>query len=303
MHMAGAKVRIPVTCRQANDIGKYCGGPESGAIMIFGFLEGEECLPESQCNSGESNNFDGIDSVEFDDDNSEDENVNNVEENKAFWESKDQLLRATLCRSSSIESKIRQATKEALRELKLAGVSCSCRRAVVDGCRDCLQREISDRLRVAGYNCAICKSKWRSSPHIISGEHTYLEVVDPSNPKKGEVRVVIELNFRAEFEVARASEEYNRLISRLPEVFVGKAERLRGLIKILCSAAKKCMKDNKMHMGPWRKHKHMQAKWIGACERTTLTPIQSAGLLNRRPKPRASMLTFDLVGNSAVKVV
>uniref|UniRef100_A0A5B7BKK7 Uncharacterized protein n=1 Tax=Davidia involucrata TaxID=16924 RepID=A0A5B7BKK7_DAVIN len=299
--MAGATARIPISHRKFDESVKYYSGrPDSLAVMIFGFLEeGEESM-ESVCNSSESDNYVSIDDVNFDDDSEEDGNISNVEENKAFWESKDQLLQATLYRTSSIESRIRQATKEALRELKLAGVGCSCRRPVADGCRNCLQREISGRLRNAGYNCVICKSKWRSSPDIPSGEHVYMEVVDNSSCKKGEVRVVIELNFQAEFKMARASEEYNRLISRLPEVFVGKAERLRALIKILCCASKKCMKDRKMHIGPWRKHKYMQAKWLGVCERTTLAPIQPLGLSNHLPKPTASMLTFDLVDNLPV---
>lgn len=121
-----------------------------------------------------------------------------------------------------------------------------------------------------------------------------MEVVDRSRSKRGEVRVVIELNFRAEFEMARASEDYNRLISRLPEVFVGKAERLGALIKILCSAAKKCMKEKNMHLGPWRKYKYMQAKWLGTCERSTPAPLP-VGYSDRPTKPKASMLTFDLL--------
>ena len=129
---------------------------------------------------------------------------------------------------------------------------------------------------------------------IISGQHTYLEVMDKSNSKRGEIKVVIELNFRAEFEMARASEEYNRLISILPEVFVGKSERLRPLVKILCSAAKKCMKEKKMHLGPWRKQKYMQAKWLGTCESAT-APLLTGYAVRPPPKHRASMLTFDLL--------
>ena len=144
---------------------------------------------------------------------------------------------------------------------------------------------------------------------IISGQHTYLEVMDKSNSKRGEIKVVIELNFRAEFEMARASEEYNRLISILPEVFVGKSERLRPLVKILCSAAKKCMKEKKMHLGPWRKQKYMQAKWLGTCDKSASAPLPTGGCSVRPPKPRASMLTYDLLESipslrySAVAVV
>ena len=136
----------------------------------------------------------------------------------------------------------------------------------------------------------------KSSKSIISaGGHTFLDVIDNSNPKKGEVRVIIEVNFQAEFEMARASEEYNRLVRRLPEVFVGKVERLHTIVKTLCVAAKKCMKEKKIHMGPWRKHRYMQAKWLGPCERSTSTSNLLSGSSARLPKPKASMLTVDLM--------
>lgn len=128
-----------------------------------------------------------------------------------------------------------------------------------------------------------------------AGEHSFLDVIEKCSSKKGEVRIMIELNFRAEFEMARASEDYNQLVRRLPEVFVGKVERLSSVIKILCSAAKKCMKEKKMHMGPWRKQRYMQAKWLGACERTTSTSLLPMGFSGRLPKPKASMLTVDLL--------
>ncbi|KAF8391342.1 hypothetical protein HHK36_023646 [Tetracentron sinense] len=293
--MAGATARVPAVRRilMGGDNGvEFSGGSVSFADMDFGFFEEAEGSPESFGNNG-----DGYNEEEFVDGDEDDENSGNVEERKAYWEAQHQLLQETLSRSSPLESRIRHATKEALRKSQLLGTVCVCRRPNVGGCRNCLQRDITDRLRDAGYNSAICKSKWRSSPDIPSGEHTYLDVVDRSSSKKREVRVVIELSFRAEFEMARASEEYNQLISRLPEVFVGKDDRLRDLIKILCSAAKRCMKDKKMHMGPWRKHKYMQAKWLSTCERTTpaqLYPIPM-GFSEQPSKPKASMLTFDLL--------
>jgi len=130
---------------------------------------------------------------------------------------------------------------------------------------------------------------------FLEGEHTYLEVRDDLSKSKREVKVVIELSFRGEFEMACASEEYKQLIKRLPEVFVGKAERLRALVKIMCSAAKRCMKEKKMHIGPWRKHKYMQAKWFGSCESSTMEPLLVMNFATRRPKPKTSMLTFDLL--------
>ncbi|XVF29075.1 hypothetical protein REPUB_Repub15cG0088600 [Reevesia pubescens] len=278
--------KIPVTPQNSEEIDKFLEGAASFADMMFGFLEGS--------NESEENLRDFVDYDE--NGNDDDEDASLVEQNKVFWEAQEQLLQATLYRTTSLESRIRQATKEALREIDMMGVQCACRRPMAGGCRNCLQRELTIRLQDVGFNCYICKSKWRSSPEIPSGEHTYLEVLDKSNPKKGEVRVVIELNFRAEFEMARASEDYNKLIARLPELLVGKAERLKALIKILCGAAKKCMKEKKMHLAPWRKHKYMQAKWLGTYERTTPAPLP-VKYSDRPQKPKASMLTFDLREN------
>ncbi|KAL2496861.1 hypothetical protein Fot_40618 [Forsythia ovata] len=216
--------------------------------MIFGFLEEDEFSEEENSNS---------------------------EESKAFWELQEELLQSTLYRTTALESKIRQATKDALRELDSVGVNCSCRKMLSYGCRSCRQKEICDRLQTAGFNCVICKSKWRSSLEIPAGEHTYLEVQNVT--KKGEVKVIIELNFHAEFKIIRSSEEYNRLIKRLPEIFVGKIERLRSLIKILCSASKKCMMERKMYMAPWRKHKYMQAKWLGTPQVEATQPTPDGG--------------------------
>uniref|UniRef100_A0A5B6YM71 Uncharacterized protein n=1 Tax=Davidia involucrata TaxID=16924 RepID=A0A5B6YM71_DAVIN len=307
--MAGATARIPMTHRilTFDSRESECSGEPAMSLSdtVFEFLDVEsEGSPENV----------SIEGYEYDDGNeSKDENSETVEDNKTFWETQHQLLQATLCRTSSLESRIRNITKEAVKETQLAaGNVCDCRRPVAGCCRNCLMREICGRLQNAGFNStAMCKSKWRSSPNIPSGEHTFLDVVDKSSTtaKKGEVRVIIELNFRAEFEMARASEEYKQLINRLPEVFVGKVERLHTLIKILCSAAKKCMKEKKMHMGPWRKHGYMQAKWLSTCERMTSTPPLSTGYSGRPPRPKASMLTVDLLENfpnlhcTAVEVV
>ncbi|KAE7995710.1 hypothetical protein FH972_000481 [Carpinus fangiana] len=262
--------------------------------MVFGFLEEGEGPPESV--SSEEEGCRKIEDLDEDEDQKGKDDNGNVEAgDKTFWENQHQLLQASLCRSNSLETRIRSAIKEALKEIRSANTACACGKPLATSCRKCLMGEVSGRLRNAGYNSAICKSKWRSSPDIPSGEHSFLDVIEKTSSKKGEVRIMIELNFRAEFEMARASEDYNQLVRQLPEVFVGKVERLSSLIKILCSAAKKCMKEKKMHMGPWRKQRYMQAKWLGACERTTSTSLLPMGYSGRLPKPKASMLTVDLL--------
>ncbi|XP_019418200.1 PREDICTED: uncharacterized protein LOC109328997 isoform X2 [Lupinus angustifolius] len=271
----------------------------SDASDEFEFLDYGDILGHSasndECHSNEIMELD----VEEEE---EDEEEKDSEENRSFWENQHQVLQANVYRTSSLESRIRHATKEALEGIKSVETVCDCNRmmASTTSCRNCLLREVSRHLQNAGYDSAICKTKWRSSPNIPAGEHNFLDIIDNTSSKKGEVRVIIELNFRAEFEMARGSEDYNGLVRRLPEVFVGKVERLSNLIKTLCIGAKRCMKEKKMHMGPWRKHKYMQAKWLGPCQRNTSTTNLSKGYSYEnmpipKPKPKkASMLTVDL---------
>ncbi|GAB2301182.1 hypothetical protein Dimus_035217 [Dionaea muscipula] len=283
---------------------------------VFGFLEGGQGSLKSATSSCSGEGYpESI--VEVDEDEGDDEEEEedaallSIEEiNKAFWDNHHKLLQETICKTSPVERNIRNAAKEALKEAQKEANYCICRTPTVKGsCRSCLMREIASRLRKAGYDSAVCKSKWRSSPDMPSGEHTYLDVILSSDHKKVS-RVIIELTFRAEFEMARGSEEYKQLVARLPEAFVGRAERLNTLVKILCSAAKMCMENNKMHMGPWRKHNYMKAKWFSSsCERI-IEPAPAAaaaltqaatvqGLPKQRVKPKASnsMLTVALLDN------
>ncbi|XP_016472366.1 uncharacterized protein LOC107794397 [Nicotiana tabacum] len=292
--MAGKSSKVPLNGRELGDFVKKSDEPEGICELIFGFLDEGLEFYSSECSLDSSISYSSGEIMHAEDD----ENVNNSEENKAFWESQRELLHTTLCRTTSFESLVRKATKEALKELKSTGINCNCKKMVADSCRKCTQNEISERLRNAGYNCFICKSKWKSSREMPSGEHTYMEVVQNPISKKGEImKVIIELNFRGEFEMARANEEYNGLVKQLPEVYVGKIERLRNLIKILCCASKKCMKEKKMHMAPWRKHKYMQAKYVGTPEMKPEPVFPAVNNLRRLvARPRAySMLTFDLL--------
>ncbi|OAY67759.1 hypothetical protein ACMD2_26294 [Ananas comosus] len=272
--------------------------------MVLGFFE----ETEGERSWDNNDNRDNDDNDNNNNSNNGEGSTANAAERKAFWESQDQLLQEALARTSTAESRIRADTEEAVRNMLSGGFACSCANRGARDCRNCSLRHIADRLRAAGYNSALCRSKWRRSPDIPSGEHSYVDVVvDTKNAKKGPTRIVIELNFRAEFEMARVSIEYSGMVSRLPQIFVGRLERLKNIVKIMCEAAKQCMKENRMHMGPWRKHKYMQSKWLTAPERIVSTdapliPAAAEAAGRRVPKSRASMLTFDL-HCTAVEVV
>ncbi|KAF7836499.1 uncharacterized protein G2W53_011358 [Senna tora] len=139
----------------------------------------------------------------------------------------------------------------------------------------------------AGYNATLRISKWENTKRFPGGSHEYIEIMmgskQPTRSKKQNPIFLVELELRDQFKMGRASEEYNKMVSMLPEFFVGKPEYLTGIIRVMCSAAKKSMKEKKIHMGPWRKSSFMQMKWSASvsASASTLTSMTSAVSFNK----------------------
>ncbi|KAL6992873.1 hypothetical protein U1Q18_010992 [Sarracenia purpurea var. burkii] len=74
--------------------------------------------------------------------------------------------------------------------------------------------------------------------------------------------------FDAEFEIARATNGYASLLGEFPPIFVGKAEELKEVVRVMCRAVKGSMKSVDMHAPPWRRFSYMQTKWFGPYRRT-----------------------------------
>jgi len=114
-----------------------------------------------------------------------------------------------------------------------------------------------------------------------------------------------------EFEMARGGAEYRALVAALPDLFVGLSEKLRAVVRVMCHAARQCTRESGMHMAPWRKHRYMEAKWLGTPERVAPGGGTGAGAAaaavvgspEKQPRFRASMLTLDFGGRAAVEVV
>jgi len=82
------------------------------------------------------------------------------------------MTQEALAKTSPAESRIRADTEEAVKSMR-AAAACSCTgrgRPAARDCRLCMLRHVADRLRDAGYNSALCKSKWTRSPDIPSGK-------------------------------------------------------------------------------------------------------------------------------------
>lgn len=132
--------------------------------------------------------------------------------------------------------------------------------------KDEMRKIVTEGLALLGYDAAICKSKWEKSPSFPAGEYEYVDVI------VGGERLIIDIDLRSEFEVARSTKTYKSILQILPQIFVGKSDRLTKIICILSEAAKQSLKKKGMPIPPWRKADYVQAKWLSPTTRSTHAP-------------------------------
>lgn len=151
------------------------------------------------------------------------------------------------------------------------------------------RRPIMKRLRQAGYNAAICKSKWNDVDGFPAGDYEYIDVLMDGIIEKRD-RFIVDIDFKSQFEIARPSSQYSGLLKILPNIFVGRGDRLKKIIKIMSDATKSSLKKEGLHLPPWRKQRYMQAKWFSFYRRTTKEESQKPVI---SVKDTASMNEID----------
>lgn len=129
--------------------------------------------------------------------------------------------------------------------------------------KDELRRIVTDSLIALGYNASVCKSKWEKSSSIPAGDYEYIDAII-----QGE-RILIDVDFRSEFEIARSTSSYKAILQLLPHIFVGKSDRLLQIVSIASEAARQSLKKKGMHIAPWRKSEYMKSKWLSPHIRIT----------------------------------
>ncbi|XP_031487185.1 uncharacterized protein LOC116255486 [Nymphaea colorata] len=149
-----------------------------------------------------------------------------------------------------------------------------------------VRARVRDGLWSLGFNASICTSKWDQTPRYPPGQHEYIDVVIdeayPRTPAAPENRIIIDVDFRSEFEVARCTRHYAAILRNLPEVFVGRQDRLRRLVTVVSDAAVKSLRREGMHVAPWRRPEYMLRKWF--------SPVIRRGRPGRPPRVSPSPL-------------
>ncbi|XP_068322501.1 uncharacterized protein [Pyrus communis] len=123
------------------------------------------------------------------------------------------------------------------------------------------------KLNEDGYEASLCKTSWVSSFRLPKGGYEYVDVMvreKKNNVKDGGkvTRLIVDMDFRSQFEVARPTQNYKQLKDTLPTIFVGTEQKLDEIISLLCSAAKQSLRESGLHIPPWRQASYMQSKWL-----------------------------------------
>ncbi|RVW34380.1 hypothetical protein CK203_092168 [Vitis vinifera] len=153
-----------------------------------------------------------------------------------------------------------------------------------------IRRNVAAVLRDLGHNAAVCRTKWDGSGGLTAGNHEFIDVL------RSEKRYIVDLDFAGEFEIARPTDQYKRLIQTLPRVFIGKSEDLKKIVKLTCDAAKRSLKSRGLHLPPWRKNRYMQNKWFGPCRRAA-TPSPPLAPASTEFTVKCRSVGFDAVSD------
>ncbi|XP_062214330.1 uncharacterized protein LOC133915256 isoform X2 [Phragmites australis] len=261
--------------------------------MVLSFMEETAAVerpPRGRCNCFNGSNHEESDEEEFDFLPSEHASASVVaaggdtlEALKGLVQSTNVVERNLLADASSIAERCGKSCKG----------KAECRRALADG------------LRALGYDAAVCKSRWEKTPTYPAGEHEYIDAVVGAE----DVRLIVEVDFRSQFELARSTKAYRAALQVLPPLFAGTPDRLGKIVSVVAEAARQSLKKKGLHFPPWRKPEYMRAKWLsphvrcggdkvvvpGPAAPSAATPVQAASfsgefelLFDRKPSSAAA---------------
>ncbi|KAK4799894.1 hypothetical protein SAY86_025259 [Trapa natans] len=142
------------------------------------------------------------------------------------------------------------------------------------------RRKVMVSLREIGYNAAICKTKWNASGGLTAGSYEFIDVIrplpSPSDHQQEHIRYLVDLDFAGEFQIARPTEQYKKLLELLPQVFIGLGDDLKRIARAMAAAAKRSLKSRGLSLPPWKKNRYMQNKWLGPYRRTVNPSLASS---------------------------
>lgn len=76
--------------------------------------------------------------------------------------------------------------------------------------------------------------------------------------------VLLAICHREQFCISSATREYTKLVSALPEEWVGSRHRIKPLVKLLCQQMALAFDSAQAACPPWRQQKSIISKWLPA---------------------------------------
>ncbi|XP_042512894.1 uncharacterized protein LOC122087731 isoform X1 [Macadamia integrifolia] len=159
-----------------------------------------------------------------------------------------------------------------------------------------LKKWLVMRLRIDGYDASLCRTSWVTTFNCpggslsislslffvtlgflmsflgVAGDYEYIDIM-MQDDNGGVGRLIVDIDFKSQFELARPTSSYAQLTDTLPSIFVGCETKLNKIISILCTAAKQSLKERGLHVPPWRRTSYMQSKWLSDnCQKVRPTP-------------------------------
>ncbi|KAK3166144.1 hypothetical protein QOZ80_1AG0041980 [Eleusine coracana subsp. coracana] len=167
------------------------------------------------------------------------------------------ILEAVLGPTTQVEMAIHQRAMQHVREIG------------EERNRSSLKKRLMMRLQKDGYDASLCMSSWVATSQHPGGDYEYIDVVVAAEGGAAAgttSRLVVDIDFRAQFQVARPAPWYAHLWSQLPPVFVGPRAKLHKAVSLLCAAAQRSLRESGLQVPPWRKSSYMHAKWLPSGE-------------------------------------
>ncbi|XP_022751993.1 uncharacterized protein LOC111300630 [Durio zibethinus] len=155
-----------------------------------------------------------------------------------------------------------------------------------------LKKWVAMMLKMNGFDASLCQTSWVTSSGCPAGDYEYVDVV-MGNENGDTMRLLVDIDFKSQFELARPTPTYKQLTDALPSIFVGTEEKLKKIISVLCSAAKQSIREAGLHVPPWRTTTYMQSKWLSACRKVAAMNIAGFGGENSEVKPKGGAHSFS----------
>ncbi|CAL5444081.1 unnamed protein product [Camellia sinensis] len=94
------------------------------------------------------------------------------------------------------------------------------------------------RLIRDGFEASLCRTSWPATIGRPSGDYEYIDVLMKDSNGGGDetVRLIVDMDFRSQFELARPTSTYSELTASLPSIFVRTEEKLMEIICLVCLA-------------------------------------------------------------------